>query len=54
MFDGVSLTNWHRTVFALSNRLTPADIDAMPYMDFKIFTMLFKNWVEESTKKGSN
>lgn len=51
MFDDTSLTGWHRTVFALSNRLAPTEIYAMPYMDIKVYTMLFKSWIDENTQK---
>lgn len=54
MFDTTTLSNWLRMTFVLSNRISPSEIDIMPYMEFKVFIMMYENWLEESKKSKNN
>lgn len=47
MYGNDELMSWYRTVFALSQRIQPSEIDEMPYVEFKIFVTLYNNWIEE-------
>lgn len=50
MFDNDGLMNYHKTVFMMSGRLSPSEIEMMVYVDFKIYLILYNAWIEEKNK----
>jgi hypothetical protein len=53
MVSSESLMEFYKTVFVLSDRLQPSEIDNMTMIDLKIFIMLYNSWVEEKNNGNS-
>nr|DAM80270.1 MAG TPA: hypothetical protein [Caudoviricetes sp.] len=50
IFDMNGLTEWHKRVFLLSHKygLPPSEIDAMPYLELKMYLIMFAAWKDET------
>ncbi len=45
MFDGNGLMEWYKTIFILSNRLQPSEIERMTLIDMKVYVMMHNDWL---------
>lgn len=45
MFDGNGLMEWYKTIFILSNRLQPSEIERMTLIDMKVYVMMYNDWI---------